>query len=58
MSSIPVAYARIADPYQVRRGSLAVVISRVISSVADPDPGSGAFLARGSGMGESQDPDP
>ncbi len=27
-------------------------------SVADPDPGSGAFLTPGSGMGKSQDPDP
>jgi hypothetical protein len=27
-------------------------------SVADPDPGSGAFLTRGSGMGRSQHPDP
>ena len=27
-------------------------------SVADPDPGSGAFLTPGSGMGESQHPDP
>ncbi len=28
------------------------------SSVADPDPGLGAFLTPGSGMGESQHPDP
>jgi hypothetical protein len=27
-------------------------------SVADPDPGSGAFLTPGSGMVESQHPDP
>ncbi len=27
-------------------------------SVADPDPGLGAFLTPGSGMGESQHPDP
>ena len=26
--------------------------------VADPDPGYGAFLTPGSGMGENQDPDP
>jgi hypothetical protein len=26
-------------------------------SVADPDPGSGAFLTPGSGMGKNQDPD-
>ena len=28
------------------------------TSVADPDPGLGAFLTPGSGMGESQHPDP
>jgi hypothetical protein len=27
-------------------------------SVADPDPGSRAFLTPGSGMGKNQDPDP
>jgi hypothetical protein len=31
---------------------------RVKSSVADPDPGLGAFSTPGSGMGESQHPDP
>jgi hypothetical protein len=30
----------------------------VASSVADPDPGSGAFWTRGSGMGKKSDPDP
>ena len=30
----------------------------VTSSVADPDPGSDAFLTLGSGMGKRQDPDP
>jgi hypothetical protein len=29
-----------------------------VTSVADPDPGSGAFLTPGSGMVKSQDPDP
>jgi hypothetical protein len=30
----------------------------VKGSVADPDPGSGAFLTPGSGMGRIGDPDP
>jgi hypothetical protein len=30
----------------------------VTPSVADSDPGSGAFLTPGSGMGKNQDPDP
>jgi hypothetical protein len=29
-----------------------------MDSVTDPDPGSGAFLTSGSGMGKNQDPDP
>ncbi len=29
-----------------------------VNSVADPDPGSGAFLTPGSGMGKNQDRDP
>ncbi len=32
--------------------------SSVSASVADPDPGSSAFLTPGSGMGRSQHPDP
>jgi hypothetical protein len=31
---------------------------QLITSVADPDTGLGAFLTPGSGMGESQHPDP
>jgi hypothetical protein len=30
----------------------------LLRSVADPDPGSGAFLTPGSGMGKVRDPDP
>jgi hypothetical protein len=29
-----------------------------LGSVADPDPGSGAFLTPGSGVGKKSDPDP
>jgi hypothetical protein len=40
--------------------SLKLVLSVLFSSVADPDPGSGAFLTldRGSGMFKKQDLDP
>jgi hypothetical protein len=30
----------------------------LFASVADPDPGSGAFLTPGSGTGKNQDPNP
>ncbi len=36
----------------------AVILMLKNFSVADPDPGFGAFLTPGSGMGESQHPDP
>jgi hypothetical protein len=35
-----------------------VSASIVLISVADPDPGSGALLTPGSGMGKNQDLDP
>jgi uncharacterized UBP type Zn finger protein len=37
---------------------LVTQIGKVFNSVADSDPGSGAFLTPGSGMGKNQDPDP
>jgi hypothetical protein len=39
---------------QINLGDLTPYLTRV----ADPDPGLGAFLTPGSGMGESQHPDP
>jgi len=33
-------------------------VETVKGSIADPDPGSGAFLTPGSGLGKTQDPDP
>jgi hypothetical protein len=37
---------------------LAPPLSFFLDIVTDPDPGSGAFLTPGSGMGKNQDPDP
>ncbi len=55
MEKLRLRQVRVADPEpRLVEGSE----NFLAGSVADPDPGSGAFLTPGSGMGKNQDPDP
>ncbi len=50
----PVLFNRILHRDRINRARL----PGTLSSVADPDPGSGAYLTPGSGMGKKSNPDP